>query len=57
MKKALIQTHEAWLAMIMAGFMSKSENKQVLFDFSDILFRHFNWMENELVEAGVAVQL
>ena len=54
MKKALIQTHEAWLAMIMAGFMSKSENKQVLFDFSDILFRHFNWMENELVEAGVA---
>ena len=53
MKKALIQTHEAWLAMIMAGFMSKSENKQVLFDFSDILFRHFNWMENELVEAGV----
>jgi len=54
MKKAMIQTHEAWLAMIMAGFMSKTENKQVLFDFSDILFRHFNWMENELVEAGVA---
>ena len=53
MKKALIQTHEAWLAMIMAGFMSKTENKQVLFDFSDILFRHFNWMENSLVEAGV----
>ena len=50
----MIQTHEAWLAMIMAGFMSKTENKQVLFDFSDILFRHFNWMENELVEAGVA---
>jgi hypothetical protein len=54
MKKVMIQTHEAWLAMIMAGFMSKTENKQVLFDFSDILFRHFNWMENELVEAGVA---
>ena len=54
MQKTMIQTHEAWLAMIMAGFMSKSENKQVLFDFSDILFRHFNWMENELVEAGVA---
>jgi len=37
----------------MTGFMSKTENKQVLFDFSDILFRHFNWMENELIEAGV----
>ena len=53
MKTALVETHEAWLAMIMAGFMSKTENKQVLFDFSDILFRHFNWMENSLVEAGV----
>ena len=50
MKTIMIKTHEAWLATLMAGFMSKTENKQVLFDFSDILFRHFTWLENELIE-------
>jgi len=48
----MIKTHEAWLATLMAGFMSKTENKQVLFDFSDILFRHFTWLEHELIELG-----
>jgi len=48
----MIKTHEAWLATLMAGFMSKTENKQVLLDFSDILFRHFTWLENELIEIG-----
>ncbi|MEA3433697.1 MAG: hypothetical protein U9R13_03880 [Campylobacterota bacterium] len=52
MKTIMIKTHEAWLATLMAGFMSKTENKQVLFDFSDILFRHFTWLENELIEVG-----
>jgi hypothetical protein len=49
MKTLMIKTHEAWLEMLMAGFMSKSSNKQVLFDFSDILFRHFTWLENEMI--------
>ena len=49
MKTVTIKAHEAWLATLMAGFMSRTENKQVLFDFSDILFRHFNWLENELI--------
>ncbi len=52
MKTIMIKTHEAWLATLMAGFMSKTENKQVLFDFSDILFRHFTWLENELIKLG-----
>ncbi len=52
MKTLMIKTHEAWLEMLMAGFMSKTQNKQVLFDFSDILFRHFTWIENELIELG-----
>jgi hypothetical protein len=50
MKTIMIKTHEAWLEMLMAGFMSKTKNKQVLLDFSDILFRHFTWLENELIE-------
>jgi len=49
MKTLMIKTHEAWLEVLMAGFMSKTQNKQVLFDFSDILFRHFTWLENELI--------
>jgi rubrerythrin len=52
MKTLMIKTHEAWLATLMAGFMSKTQNKQVLFDFSDILFRHFTWLEHELIELG-----
>jgi len=52
MKTLLIKTHEAWLEMLMAGFMSRTESKQVLFDFSDILFRHFTWIEHELIEIG-----
>ncbi len=52
MKTVLIKTHEAWLEMLMAGFMSRTESKQILFDFSDILFRHFTWIEHELIEIG-----
>jgi len=52
MKTLLIKTHEAWLEMLMAGFMSRTESKQVLFDFSDILFRHFTWIEHELIKRG-----
>jgi len=50
MKTLMIKTHEAWLEMLMAGFMSKTQNKQILFDFSDILFRHFTWLEHELIQ-------
>jgi len=52
MKTLLIKTHEAWLEMLMAGFMSRTQSKQVLFDFSDILFRHFTWIEQELIDRG-----
>lgn len=48
----MVKTHELWLEMLMAGFMSNTENKQVLFDFSDILFRHFTWLEYEVIERG-----
>ncbi|MBD3789069.1 MAG: hypothetical protein IE885_01665 [Campylobacterales bacterium] len=54
MKTLLIKTHEVWLEMLMAAFMSQSENKQVLFHFSEILFRHFTWIENEMIVHGEA---
>jgi len=51
MNNLLIKTHELWLATLMASFMSKNvETKRVLDDFSDIIFRHFTWIENYLIK-------
>jgi rubrerythrin len=52
MKTVMIKTHEVWLETLMAAFMSQTENRQILLDFSDLLFRHFTWLENELIELG-----
>jgi len=54
MKTLFIKTHEVWLEMLMAGFMSRTANKQTLIDFSDILFRHFTWLEAAMIKAGEA---
>ena len=54
MKDLLKKTHEAWLATLMAAFMAKNgETKHTLYEFSDILFRHFTWIENDLIKRGV----
>lgn len=51
MQKVLVKTHEVWLATLMASFMSqRGQTKRVLNDFSDILFRHFTWIERKLIE-------
>jgi len=47
LNRIMIQTHEVWLEVLMAAFMSKTSHKQRLFYFSDILFRHFTWLEHE----------
>jgi hypothetical protein len=52
MKTVMIKTHEVWLEMLMAGYMSNTKNRQILVDFSDILFRHFTWIEHEMIIAG-----
>jgi len=53
MKDLLVKTHELWLVTLMASFMSKdSEAKRVLNDFSDIIFRHFTWIEKNLIVNG-----
>ena len=54
MKNLLKKTHEAWLATLMAAFMAKNaESKQTLYEFSDILFRHFTWIENDLIKRSI----
>ncbi len=53
MKNILRKSHELWLTTLMAAFMSRSgENKRVLYEFSDIFFRHFTWIENDLIKRG-----
>ena len=54
MKTLLVKTHEAWLTTLMAAFMSsETENKRILTEFSDILWRHFTWIENDLIKEGI----
>jgi rubrerythrin len=54
MKNLLIKTHELWIATLMASFMAKNgESKRVLDDFSDIIFRHFTWVEKYLIDRDI----
>ena len=54
MKTLLIKTHEVWLETLMAAFMSQTTTRQTLYEFSDILWRHFTWIEHELIRHGEA---
>lgn len=55
MNRLLVQVHEVWLETLMSAFMSNNTaTKQTLFDFSDIIFRHFTWIENYCIKNGVS---
>ena len=54
MNNILVKTHELWLTTIMASFMSRNlDTKRDLDNFSDIIFRHFTWIERELIKEGI----
>jgi len=53
-KELFRKIHEAWLTTLMTAFMAKNtESKQTLYDFSDILFRHLTWIENDFIKRGI----
>ena len=52
MKTLLIKTHELWLETLMAGLMSHGETRIKLYDFSEIIFRHFTWIEHRMITQG-----
>ena len=52
MKQIFIDIHELWLELLMAGFVSK-KSKIRLIDGSDIVFRHFTWIENALIKSKI----
>ena len=54
MKTLLIKTHEVWLETLMAAFMSQTNNRETLYEFSGIMWRHFTWLEHELIRHGEA---
>lgn len=55
MNRLLVQVHEVWLETLMSAFMSNNTTtKQTLFDFSEIMFRHFTWIENYCIKNDVS---
>lgn len=47
--------HELWLKMLYASFAIQDEKvKDILYDFSNILFRHLKWIAGELKEQNIA---
>jgi hypothetical protein len=53
MKKLFKEIHEVWLATQFSGFMSQTANRQELYEFSNILFKHLTWIENDFVKQGI----
>ncbi|MBU1666809.1 hypothetical protein KKC13_00175 [bacterium] len=50
MKQLFAEIHEAWLATQFTGFMSKTQSRQELYEFSNILFKHLTWIENDFIK-------
>jgi len=53
MKKLFKEIHEAWLATQFTGFMSQTQSRQELYEFSNILFKHLTWIENDFVKQNI----
>jgi len=50
MKQLFKEVHEVWLATQFTGFMSQTQSRQELYEFSNILFKHLTWIENDFVK-------
>ena len=53
MKKLFKEIHEAWLATQFTGFMSQTQSRQELYEFSNILFKHLTWIENDFIKQKI----
>ncbi len=53
MKQLFKEVHELFLATQFTGFMSKSKNRQELYEFANIFFKHLTWLENDFIKNGV----
>ena len=53
MQKLFKEIHEAWLATQFTGFMSQTQSRQELYEFSNILFKHLTWIENDFIKQNI----
>ncbi len=53
MKQLFKEVHELFLATQFTGFMSKTKNRQELYEFANIFFRHLTWLENDFIKNGI----
>ena len=53
MKELFKNIHEVWLATLFAGFMSQTNSRQELYEFSNIFFKHLTWIENDFVKQNI----
>ncbi len=53
MKQLFKEVHEAWLATQFTGFMSQTGSRQDLYEFSNILFKHLTWLENDFIKNNI----
>jgi hypothetical protein len=54
MQQLFNEIHEAWLATQFTGFMSNTQSRQELYEFSNILFKHLTWIENDFIKQKVS---
>lgn len=54
MKNLFGDIHEAWLATQFTGFMSRTQSRQELYEFSNILFKHLTWIENDFIKNKIS---
>jgi hypothetical protein len=53
MNKIYQAKHELWLSIIFASFaINNEEIKSILYDFSQIAFRHMKWLGTDILSAG-----
>lgn len=54
MKVLFKEIHELWLATQFTGFMSQTSSRQELYEFSNIIFKHLTWIENDFTKQNIS---
>jgi len=53
MKLLFKEVHELFLATQFTGFMSQTKSRQDLYEFANIFFKHFTWLENDFIKNSI----
>jgi len=53
MQELFKEIHQVWLTTLHGGFISQTSSRNTLYNFADIFWRHFGWVENYFIKNGV----